>query len=226
MQIKNKTFYLILIVSFCICAILGLFIRSSIKKFEFSDLKNIDDECLYNPFNDTEYSNGTYPNVKEINNLDSIYKYIVIGKTSGNREVLEGAVLTEIEVSKVLKGEVKGEKIKVYEPVDIVNNMICSFDGYNLLKENKEYILCLNDLKEGVKEYDENKIKLYNYSSTFFGKFPLKYTDDEFKVTNTSADSKEMLKYGRYKNCEQVFQNEVNKKIYLNEYNRLLNLYN
>jgi len=46
--------------------------------------------------------------------------YVIRGKITGKREVLQGTVKTEIEVIEEIKGSNHDSIIYVYEPMDIV----------------------------------------------------------------------------------------------------------
>lgn len=223
MNIKNKIFYTIMVIGTLLCVFLGILIRGSITEFKFEKINDISNSLSYYPYNSVEYSNGTYMDIDEIKNTDSIYKYIVRGRCTGDRKVLEGAVLTEVQVDEVLKGEISGEKIRIYEPIGLQGNTISTFDGYNFIKEDKEYIFCLTDLKDGVKNYDENNIKIYNYSTPFYGKFPIEYKESDFKIYVKNKDEK-AEKYNEFQSFEQVFLSEDRKNLYLQEYNRLMKL--
>ncbi|MBU5591639.1 hypothetical protein KQI89_07660 [Clostridium sp. MSJ-4] len=223
MNIKNRTFYLIIGIGTLICIIIGIIVRFSITEFKFDSINNKCNSFAYCPYDDIEYSNGTYINVDEAKNTDSIYKYIVKGRCVGNRKVLEDAVLTEVQVDKVLKGDISGGRIKIYEPVGLQGNTVSTFEGYNFIKDNKDYIFCLTDLKEGVKNYDENNIKIYNYSTPFYGKFPIEYKDSDF-IVYIKGDREKPKEYNEFQNSEQVFSSNDKRNLYFDEYNRLMNL--
>ena len=223
MNIKNRTFYLIIGIGTLICIIIGIIVRFSITEFKFDSINNKCNSFAYSPYDDIEYSNGTYISVDEVKNTDSIYKYIVKGRCVGNRRVLEDAVLTEVQVDKVLKGDISGGRIKIYEPVGLQGNTVSTFEGYNFIKDNKDYIFCLTDLKEGVKNYDENNIKIYNYSTPFYGKFPIEYKDNDF-IVYIKGDREKPKEYNEFQNSEQVFSSNDKRNLYFDEYNRLMKL--
>ena len=109
----------------------------------------------------------------------------------------------------------------MYEPVDLQENIVCTFEGYNFIKNNKEYIFCLTDLKKGVDNYDENNIKIYNYATPFYGRFPVEYKESDYKVYVENT-SKEPKAYNEFRNCEQAFSSEDRKKLHLQERSRLI----
>lgn len=225
MNIENKVFYKIIAAGTLLCILLGIAIRFSITEFKLENINNICGVYPYYPYDSVEYSNGTYPDIGEIKDTDSIYKYIVKGRCTGNRKALHDSVLTEIQVDDVLKGNVSNKKIKIYEPIGLQGNMISTFEGYNFIKDNKEYIFCLTDLKKGVKNHDENNIKIYNYSTLFYGKFPVEYKESDFKIYIDNG-GKENKKFNEFKDSEQVFSSEDRKKLYLQERSRLMKLLN
>lgn len=223
MNIKNKTFYSIILVGTLLCIILGIFVRESITEFKFEKINDIAESYSYHPYNSVEYSNGIYVDIDNIQNTNSIYKYIIKGKSTGKRKVVEQSTLTEIQVDTVLKGDINDKIIKIYEPIGFQGNAISTFDGYNFIQDDKEYIFCLTDLKDGVKNHDENNIRIYTYSTPFYGKFPINYTDSDFKIYSKSKDEKPD-KYIEFKNIEQVFSSEDRKNLYFQEYYKLINL--
>lgn len=223
MNIENKVFYKIIATGTLLCILLGIAIRFSITEFKLKNISQVCSSYLYCPYNPVEYSNGTYPDIAEIKDADSIYKYIVKGRCTGNRKVLDDAVLTEIQVDDVLKGNVGNKKIKIYEPIGLGSNTISTFEGYNFIKDHKEYIFCLTDLKKGVKNHDENNIKIYNYSILFYGKFPVEYKESDFKVYDDDK-GRAIKKFNEFQDCEQVFLSEDRKKLYLRERSRLMKI--
>jgi len=58
----------------------------------------------------------------DLRNINMLLKsdYVIRGKITGKREVLQGTVKTEIEVIEEIKGSNHDSIIYVYEPMDIV----------------------------------------------------------------------------------------------------------
>lgn len=228
MKISNKLFLLIISTSISICLVGAIVVRLSISKFEYDDISKLSDNMVYCPYTDIEFSSGSFKDVNTIQDTSTLYKYIVKGKATGHKEVLEGAILTEVEVIDVLQGNITSKSIYIYEPVLITPElpMLTTFEGYNFIKDKKEYIFCLCDLnKDYYNVYTKGKKNIYMYTTPFFGKFPLKYSSEDFTVVNEKDFTTKPFKfYSDFRKYEQIFSSEEKKNKYFEEYNRLLKL--
>ncbi len=224
MNISNKVFFTIIISVISISIAFGLVVRGSIKEYKYNDIFDNSKSYSYYPYDSVEYSNGTYIDIDKIEDIDSSYKYIIKGKSLKQRRVLDGAVLTEIQVCDVLKGDISSDRIEIYEPMTVKGEFLSTFDGYNFIKDEKEYIFCLTDLKDGVKNISEDNIKIYNYATPFYGKFPIEYEESEFKVY-IKDDKAPARMYNEFEGVEQVFSSENRKQLYFKEYNRLIKMF-
>lgn len=219
MKISNKLFIGIIMLSILSGLVVTMIVRTSITKFEFKDIFNRASTLQYYPYTDVKFSNGSFVDVDTVENTNSIYKYIVRGKTTGKRKVLYGTILTEIKVLQVLKGDIKSKIIYIYEPIAIENKSIWTFEGYNFIKENKEYIFCVTDLK------NKKEKNTYIYSTPLCGKFPLEYKDTDFQVfSEDSVSGKSSEIYSKFSGYEQIFISKEKKKKYLSEYNKMMKL--
>lgn len=204
---------IILVISLCI----ALSVRKSVYVFKYENIKQISEEAYYYPFQDLALTNGYYEEVS--NDFHPIEKsnHILIGKATGNRNVLEGTIVTEIEVISNLKGQIDSGYIFIYEPIEIVDGeikTISSYDGYNLIHNDKEYIFCLSDSIKGA----------YMYTTPKYAKFPYKHSEADFKVVNVSTFSEEETFYDSYMGYEQLFESKADFDKYLNIYEQLLQL--
>jgi hypothetical protein len=97
----------------------------------------------------------------DLNTLEERSTLVVKAKFEGNRTLKEWTEIStdvviatgsesEIKVSKTLKGEIKSNSpyIKIYEPAYFKDNVFVSVEGYNLMNEEKEYILFLRPMKD------------------------------------------------------------------------------
>ncbi|SHK24467.1 hypothetical protein SAMN02745163_03474 [Clostridium cavendishii DSM 21758] len=60
-----------------------------------------------------------------------------------------------------------------------------------------------------------------SYLTPVYEKFPVEYNNSDSKVY-LDNDGKSIDRYSEFKNCEQVFQSSDRKKLYVEEYNRLM----
>jgi len=228
MKITNKSFLFIITIAISISLIAAIIVRLSISKFEYADIPSLASKITYYPYTEIEYS-GSFKDVSATKDTSTLYKYIVKGKATGHKEILKGAVLTEIEVNNVLQGAINSKYIYIYEPIsiDISNvSMLTTFEGYNFIKDNKEYIFCLCDLnKDYYNIYTKGKKNIFMYTTPFYGKFPLKYKSEDFAVISENDFVVEPFKYyNEFSHYEQIFSSQKTKNKYFKEYNRLLKI--
>lgn len=218
MNINKKTFFLSIIILLFISFIMAMIVRNSVWTFEYKDIFNNCNNIIYYPYTNIEYSNNSFVNVSSIENGENLYKYIVKGKTTGKREVLMGTVVTEIEVIEVYSGNINNKLINIYEPIAVDSldiYYLSTFEGCNFIKDNKEYILGL---------VDSNTEGIYMYATPFWGKFPIGYSKDDFKIVDKGIfDDGNEAKYSSYKDFEQIFESDEMKKKYFHEYQRIVN---
>jgi hypothetical protein len=231
MKISNRLFISIIASSIAICLLVAIIVRISISKFEYEDILSLSDQMIYYPYIDIKYSNGVFEDVSKVEDSSTLYKYILRGKATGQREVLVGAILTEIEVTDVLRGDIDDKIINIYEPISIDNsdaNTITTFEGYNFIKNNREYIFALYDLNTDYHNiYTKGKSAIFMYTTPFYGKFPLEYETKDFAVFSESGFDKSAFKYySGFSNYEQIFRSEEQKSKYFNEYKKLLKFIN
>ncbi|GKX66710.1 hypothetical protein [Inconstantimicrobium mannanitabidum] len=219
MKISNKLFIGIIIVFILSGLVTALFTRTSITEFQFKDIFNKASTLQYYPYTDVKFSNGSFADINKVQDTNSIYKYILKGKMTGKRKILYGTVITEIKVSKVLKGNLKDETIYIYEPIAIENKSVWTFEGYNFIKPNKEYIFCLTDSKN---KKEKNR---YTFLNPFYGKFPLTYKEADFGIfSEDQLRGKSVETYDKFCNFEQIFISKEKKEKYFSEYNKIMKL--
>jgi len=217
--ITNRIFILIIAITMIICIVLGVISRMSISTYQYEEaIKNADSYHFY------LYENPEFANVflydYDLESIDMLEEsdYIIRGKITGKREVMQGTVKTEIEVVEEMKGSCRESIIYVYEPIDITLNdshMILSYDGYNFLKEDREYILCLaKSAEEGA----------FLYVTPMFAKFPLNYSEDEFPILSFHESEERDVYYSEFVNAEQIFKTGEEKEFYFVHYQILISL--
>ncbi|WP_455716350.1 hypothetical protein [Anaerosporobacter sp.] len=214
MSQKNR-FILIVISLLSIGICVALYVRNSIYPFTYDTLKELSPTLSYHPYEDVMYSNGSFLEMSDSLDIIDKSKYIVIGKVPTEREILSGAIKTKIEIIKTLKGNLNTNEIYIYEPFDIslTNNCIFTYEGYNILQSDKEYILCLSDTIKGV----------FMFTTPSLAKFPLDYDSDDFLIVTQNELDEDSI-YKNYENYEQLFSTEESYQSYLKTYNKLLKL--
>lgn len=213
-----KLLFILILLVLCIELFIALIVRNSINIFKFKDIGKME-EVYYYPFEDLIYSNGSYKEVSANFNIVEECNYILKGKSTGVREVLQGAIKTEIEILDQFKGTIEKKYIEIYEPISISNhafNAIFSFDGYSFLQEDKEYLFCLQGDIEGI----------YMYTTPMLSKFPVIYNTSDFLVINHDEFFSNEQYYNDYTGYEQLFISNDDFIIYQNVYKELMHLYN
>jgi hypothetical protein len=216
-RINNKIFLMSISGAIAICIIVALGVRVSIKEFKFEQI--VQDDYNYYPYNDIEYSNGVFLKVTNSIDIADESEFILKAKITGNREVFYGAVKTQLEILDSIKGDFKEKNAYIYEPVFIVdypeNKAISTFDGYNFLKEGREYILCVKYASD---------LNTLMYTTPMLGKFPERYDSRDYLVLENMEEKEGLLKYKEYSSCEQLFQNESLKELYFKTLHSLWDL--
>ena len=88
---------------------------------------------------------------------------------------------------------------------------VSSINGYNFMKQNKEYIVLLN--KANNVDYSD---ELYVYHNVYLGKFPKAYKDISYKIYDDIDIYKTINSY------EQVFDNIEAVNYYKDIYNQII----
>lgn len=225
----NK-FIIFIILSIILSLLLAIATRLSIKKITYADIKEINNKFQYQPYEDLLQTNDSFVELSLENNIDvfEISNYIIKGIASGERELLDGVILVEIKVLQSFKGDIKENTIYIYEPVNINyrrNKYIGTFEGYNLIKDGKEYIFCLNDLKENPNHnYSQTEENRYIYTNPSIGKFEMNFNADSYPIyENQNAYKQPQSMYRDYINSEQVFKNNKEKENYISIRKNLFN---
>ena len=211
MSQKNK-FILIIILLLSIGIVSAVYVRNSIYQFTLDTFKDLTPTMTYRPYEDIKYSNGSFLEVNDSLDIIDKCQYIIVGKITSEREVLSGAIKTKVEVLKTLKGDVNANQIYIYEPIDIslTINHVFTYEGYNLLQSDKEYILCLSNTIEGV----------YMFTTPLLAKFPLNHNSEDFLIIS-EKELEEKSEYINYENYEQLFPTKERYNLYLSTYNKL-----
>lgn len=232
-KLKRNLFYITIFLIVFICIISSLILRSSIVEYNYNRFSSEKNQYLYYPYKDLKSSGGVFTDISNENNIDmnNFSDYIVKGIATGKHEILEGAVLTQIKITKTIKGNIDNDNIYIYEPISIEmmknsTESLSSFLGYNFIKDNQEYIFCINNfstIKEHV--YTDKEKNSYVYKTPFLAKFPIKYNNSDFKISDENEFNKNKL-YSEYSNYEQIFSSEKNKELYLKCREQLMKIIN
>ncbi|MDF2884138.1 MAG: hypothetical protein K0R54_4704 [Clostridiaceae bacterium] len=232
-KLKRNLFYIIIFLIVCVGIISSLILRASIIKYDYDTFVSEENQYLYYPYEDLKHSGGVFTDITTEDNIDmnNFSDYIVEGIATGKHEILKGAVLTQIKITKVIKGDIEKENIYIYEPISIEigkssSKYLGSMLGYNFIKDNEEYVFCINkfsNIEDHV--YTEKEKKSYVYENPFLAKFPMKYNDSDFKI-GEEYEFDTNNKYNEYANCEQMFSSEKNKKLYFKCREQLMQIIN
>lgn len=232
-KFKKNSFYIIIFLIVCIGIISSLILRASIIKYDYDTFVSEANQYLYYPYEDLKHSGGVFIDITTEDNIymNNFSDYIVEGIATGKHEILKGAVLTQIKIIKVIKGDIDKENIYIYEPISIEkgkgsSKYLASVLGYNFIKDNEEYIFCINkfsNIKDHVYTGKENDS--YVYENPFLAKFPIKYNNSDFRIEEENEFNRNN-NYNEYADCEQVFSSEKNKKLYFKCREQLIHMIN
>ncbi|WAA10991.1 hypothetical protein [Fervidibacillus albus] len=100
-----------------------------------------------------------YDLMENIQEVDQSSTLIVKGTFTGNRTLKEWvdeptntvvatASKSDVQVEKVLKGELENKTISVYEPAYFQDQRFISIEGYNLMEKGHDYVLFLRPMKD------------------------------------------------------------------------------
>jgi hypothetical protein len=147
--------------------------------------------------------------IKNLTELVDTSNLIIVGNVIGERQSYKGAIKTKIKVKSIIENksllnEVPDE-IFVYEPSYFNFDTYISQEGYNLMQNNKEYILFLKHL-EAPKGYDYKADELITFipTSTYYGKFEL---ENEELPQTLSLSLEEEIMYKEIKNQPLLTEN-------------------
>ena len=211
--IKNKKFTVLIFLFIILSFIIAILTRISIN--EESNLSEVLQKLNNYPF---------YPNYEEdikmesFNELQEESDIIAIVTPTGDSVILGDSVITKVKVDNILKGECE-EYLNIIEPVSLFYenveegnlSYVSSINGYNFMKQNKEYIVLLN--KANNVDYSD---ELYVYHNVYLGKFPKAYKDISYKIYDDIDIYKTINSY------EQVFNNIEAVNYYKDIYNQII----
>ena len=211
--IKNKKFTVLIFLFIILSFIIAILTRISIN--EESNLSEVLQKLNNYPF---------YPNYEEDIKMESFKELqeesdiIAIVTPTGDSVILGDSVITKVKVDNILKGECE-EYLNIIEPVSLFYenveegnlSYVSSINGYNFMKQNKEYIVLLN--KANNVDYSD---ELYVYHNVYLGKFPKAYKDISYKIYDDIDIYKTINSY------EQVFDNIEAVNYYKDIYNQII----
>lgn len=158
-------------------------------------------------------------NIQNLKALEDISPIIVRVKVddSAPRDLYEGTTLTKVIVEEVYKGSLEKEYIYLFEPFDVFegensNRFIYSIDGYNILKNDSEYVLFLKSMKDSTYTSERN---IYLPTTTSLSKYKVENKDvstvDKYKLENNS------IKYRDVEDLDIITSDENT----MNKYNEI-----
>ena len=146
-----------------------------------------------------------------------------------SEKIVLGQTLTKCKVLDVAKGNSNLNEIYVYEdmyihtswngypnPPQKISYSVVSYDGYNLMDPNKEYILFLTETENPI---IKDNTPMYRMSHSVYSKYLVdkKYN---YKIIEPSND----INYNDFKAYDVYFNSERIKQNYDNIHKELLNL--
>ncbi|SKA92217.1 hypothetical protein SAMN05428976_11912 [Clostridium sp. USBA 49] len=191
MNKKNIAFAIIFVGVFVSMIVLGILTRKSYVN-DIDVNRYINDESMNLSISTyQEDITKVFTKFEDLNSIEDLEKVSPIivraqvdSQTSRNRYYL--TTLTTVKVVKVYKGDINSDLISIFEPIDIVNitdanDIVDSLDGYNWMKEDKEYILFLRPLKDS--HYTDGDT-VYLPTSTILSKYQI----DESQVSKLNKE--------------------------------------
>lgn len=205
----NKGIKILYIVTMCL--LIGGIVFGILTKKSFTDntiplnLSKFKDASI--SINDEEnitdkYFNNDINNLKELINKSDM---IVKGQISGVRKNYNQALKTKFKINQIIKSGDKSKNIKyiyIFEPSNFHFDNYVIVSGYNVMKENEEYLLFLKhlDVPDGYK-YKHDEAITFIPVSTYYGKYQLSGNAATQKI---EMDKVEELKYSDIENYEIV----------------------
>lgn len=226
---KFKVVNLIFLLSLTLMSILGVYVgiqtKKSFKHVSFNEIMLQKNDFIM----DKEmFPIKEIPNIKDLyNNSDTILKVTPI---NNSQIIVSENTLTKCKVIKNIKGEEQLDEIYVYEdmyihtlwdgypkpPTKMVYD-INSFNGYNFMKQNNEYILFLN---ESENPFTTNDIPTFKLSYSTYSKYPA--SDD---YTYKIIDINKRYKYLDLYTYDIYFSNKTENNTYKNLFKSIVKSY-
>ncbi|WP_044742739.1 MULTISPECIES: hypothetical protein [unclassified Anoxybacillus] len=208
----NKGIKILYIVTMCLLIgsiVFGILTKKSftdntiplnLSKFKNASISINDEENITD-----KYFSNDINNLKELMNKSDL---IVKGQISDVRKNYNQALKTKFKVNQIIKSDEKSKNITyiyVFEPSNFHFNNYVIVSGYNVMKENEEYLLFLKhlDVPDGYK-YKHDEAITFIPVSTYYGKYQLSGNAATQKI---EIDKVEELKYSDIENYEVVTEN-------------------
>jgi len=146
----NKKYYVTVVFFIAISVIVAVTVRLSFIDFKSLERMNKDNFKILRGGNilTIEKNNDIIENDNlSFSDLLNDAEVVVKGITLNERIYLHGATLTAFKVNKVYKGNISSKKIYLFEPsyFDFKYSTFFIYNGYNLMRAGKEYILFLKN---------------------------------------------------------------------------------
>lgn len=225
---KNTKIYFLSLIIILVGAFgVGFFVKNSFsgEKDINKKISSVSEEMLgYYSLNDKETVDKYFDN-----SLDTLGKLeketdVILKVKVIERKLFFRSTESKSEVLKVFKGEddiKEGGIIYIHEPFSVNGDTVFSTCGYNMMKNNNEYIVFLKHLKkmEGYKYPDKEKISFLPVS-TLYAKYSekenAKFLNSDKENGNKYKDVKEFCSIFELK--EDLEKYEKIKKQILNKY--------
>lgn len=190
---KKKVYLVLLVISILMCAFFKLTTRErhfedEIEKGDLIMIPSVPSRFYKSDIGEATISTDFEQYVDNLNTFDDLVNHselIIIGKLK-SRKQLGNVVNSDIEIQKVISGNVETKEISVFEPyfIDPDDKQIHLKETYVPMEFDKTYILFLN--KQPLYENGTQ----YNLTSLYYGKY---VNNDKLKIIKLDANQKYMF---------------------------------
>lgn len=182
MRKSIKLIYLASTLLFIIAICFGIITKKSFKETKI-DLESAQMNNAYVSMNEESFVDYFENNIEDLSELISASDLIIIGNADGERQSYRGAVKTKIKVNTIIENKSLvadlPNEIFIYEPNNFHFDTYMSMEGYNLMQNNKDYILFLRHIEAPMGyNYKNDEIITFIPTSTYYGKYEME--NDEF----------------------------------------------
>ncbi|MDO6657181.1 hypothetical protein [Anaerobacillus sp. 1_MG-2023] len=194
-----KTLYMVATALIIGSIIFGLVTKNSFVENDTTNISKEYENSIVSLNDNDEFSKKYFNNnIENIDQLIGESDLIVKGQVTNDRILFNQSLKTKIVINQVIKqtsGNVKsGNEVYVFEPSYFLYDTYVVEAGYNIMKENEEYILFLKHLDVPKDyEYKNNEAITFLPTSTYFGKYNLDKKGNTKVLTNINQISYEKV---------------------------------
>ncbi len=218
-KINNRVFLIIIVLLTILGGYYGITVKSSF----------VDNTVVMNEINDgsnrilkivgsDEFVNSYFNNkIKNENELYENSELVVAVKLNGDRTNFSQSILSEVEVLDIINNRNNydiGNKIFVYEPNNFMyRSKYYSLGGYNIMENEKEYILYLEKLIQPDDYTSKTNKLIFKPVSTKFSKFEINNTNTPVIMIKEDVDAG-LYSYDNIRNYEVIFTKKTDISLF------------